>query len=107
MTGCGAPARARPPRRPEPSTEGANAQVKFEVGLALLNDATMAIEVAFSDALINWPYFKDLSLVRGERRRERRKHQMKEWNNWMGAVLLSCLGLAWLRWTQDLVQSLH
>lgn len=26
-------------------------------------DSTMAVEVALSEALLNWPYFKDLSLV--------------------------------------------
>lgn len=26
-------------------------------------DSTMAVEVAVSDALFNWPYFQDLSLV--------------------------------------------
>ena len=49
--------------RREPGTEGANPQVKFEVGVALLNDSTTAIEIAISDALLNWPYFQDLSLV--------------------------------------------
>lgn len=27
-------------------------------------DSTMAVEVALSEALLNWPYFQDLSLVR-------------------------------------------
>lgn len=26
-------------------------------------DSTMAVEVAISEALLNWPYFQDLSLV--------------------------------------------
>ena len=28
-------------------------------------DSTTAVEVAVSEALLNWPYFKDLSLVGG------------------------------------------
>lgn len=28
-------------------------------------DSTMAVEVALSEALLNWPYFQDLSLVGG------------------------------------------
>lgn len=44
--------------------EGANPRVKFEVSLAVLADSTVAVEVAVSNALVNWPYFQDLSLVR-------------------------------------------
>lgn len=49
--------------RPEACTEGANPQVKFEVSIAVLHDWTVAVEVALSDGIINWPYFTDLSLV--------------------------------------------
>lgn len=37
--------------------------VKLEVSLSMLADSTMAVEVAMSEVLLNWPYFKDLSLV--------------------------------------------
>jgi hypothetical protein len=35
----------------------------MEVSLAMHADSTMAVEVGISEALLNWPYFQDLSLV--------------------------------------------
>jgi hypothetical protein len=42
---------------------GSNSRLKLEVCLGMLADSTMAVEVALSEALLNWPYFQDLSLV--------------------------------------------
>lgn len=42
---------------------GSSPGLKLEVSLAMLADSTMAVEVAISEALLNWPYFQDLSLV--------------------------------------------
>ena len=42
---------------------GSNSRLKLEVSLAMHSDSTMAVEVALSEALLNWPYFQDLSLV--------------------------------------------
>eukprot|EP00887_Chlorella_sp_A99_P007742 scaffold20.g7742.t1 len=42
---------------------GSNPRVKLEVSLGMLADSTMAVEVALSNALVNWPYFNDLSLI--------------------------------------------
>lgn len=42
---------------------GSNPNVRLEISLALLVDSTMAVEVAMSSGLLQWPYFQDLSLV--------------------------------------------
>ena len=64
-----------PPRPPHPTSPrptshrrprglpGSNPNLRLEVGLAVHADSTMAVEVALSQALLNWPYFQDLSLV--------------------------------------------
>lgn len=46
---------------------GSNPRVKLEVSVGILADSTVAVEVGISNALINWPYFDDLSLVRPAR----------------------------------------
>lgn len=45
------------------TTSGANKNIKLEVALGLLHDSTMAVQVALSQSLLQWPYFHDLSLV--------------------------------------------
>ncbi|KAL4553401.1 hypothetical protein Ndes2526B_g03263 [Nannochloris sp. 'desiccata'] len=42
---------------------GSNPNVRLEVSLALLEDSTVAVEVAMSSGLLQWPYFQDLSLI--------------------------------------------
>ncbi len=42
---------------------GSNPNVRLEVSLALLEDETVAVEVAMSSGLLQWPYFQDLSLI--------------------------------------------
>ena len=49
-------------RRPK-APPGSNGRLKVEVSLAMHADSTMAVEVGISEALLNWPYFQDLSLV--------------------------------------------
>lgn len=43
---------------------GSNPNVRLEVNVGMLADSTVAVEVALSNALVQWPYFQDLSLVR-------------------------------------------
>ena len=50
--------------RPQ-APRGSTSSLKLEVSLAMHADSTTAVEVAVSEALLNWPYFKDLSLVGG------------------------------------------
>lgn len=42
---------------------GSNQNIRLEVSVGILHDGTMAIEVALSSAMIQWPYFHDTSLV--------------------------------------------
>lgn len=42
---------------------GSNPNIRLEVSLAMLNDGTVAVETALSSALIQWPYFHDISLI--------------------------------------------
>jgi hypothetical protein len=42
---------------------GSNPNVRLEVSVAILKDSTVAVEVAMSSGLLQWPYFQDLSLV--------------------------------------------
>lgn len=42
---------------------GSNQNIRLEVSVGILHDSTMAIEVALSSAMLQWPYFHDSSLV--------------------------------------------
>jgi len=42
---------------------GSNENIRLEVSVGILHDSTVAIEVALSSAMIQWPYFHDSSLV--------------------------------------------
>lgn len=44
---------------------GSNGNIRFEASVGILEDSTMAIEVALSGALIQYPYFHDMSLING------------------------------------------
>jgi hypothetical protein len=44
---------------------GSHPGVKFEVTLGVLADGTVAVEVVLCNALLQWAYFQDLSMVRG------------------------------------------
>ena len=44
---------------------GSNGNIRFEASVGILEDSTMAIELALSGALIQYPYFHDVSLVNG------------------------------------------
>lgn len=54
--------RSKGPKR-ETLKVGSNQNIRLEVSVAILHDSTMAIEVALSSAMIQWPYFHDRSLV--------------------------------------------
>ena len=45
------------------SLPGSNPNIRLEVNLALLKDGTMAVETALTSALLQWPYFNDMSLI--------------------------------------------
>lgn len=42
---------------------GSNSNIRLEASVGLLSDSTMAIEVALSGSLLQWPYFQDISLI--------------------------------------------
>jgi hypothetical protein len=42
---------------------GSNTNIRLEASVGLLSDSTMAIEVALSGSLLQWPYFQDMSLI--------------------------------------------
>lgn len=44
---------------------GSNGKIRFEASVGILEDSTMAIELALSGALIQYPYFHDMSLING------------------------------------------
>jgi hypothetical protein len=54
--------RSKGPNR-ETLKVGSNQNIRLEVSVGILHDSTMAIEVALSSAMIQWPYFHDTSLV--------------------------------------------
>jgi hypothetical protein len=43
--------------------QGANSNIRLEAGVGILSDSTMAVEIALSGGLLQWPYFHDISLV--------------------------------------------
>ena len=42
-----------------------NRNIRFEASVGVLTDSTMAVEVALSGALVQYPYFHDMSLING------------------------------------------
>lgn len=58
-----APPEERLPGNTSTRLPGSNPNVRLEVSVALLADSTTAVEVALSSALLQWPYFQDISLV--------------------------------------------
>jgi len=58
-----APAEERLPGATNTRLPGSNPNVRLEVSVAILEDSTTAVEVGLSSALLQWPYFKDLSLI--------------------------------------------
>ena len=43
--------------------QGANNNIRLEAGVGILSDSTMAVEIALSGGLLQWPYFHDTSLI--------------------------------------------
>jgi len=42
---------------------GSNTNIRLEASVGMLSDSTMAVEVALSGGLLQWPYFYDTSLI--------------------------------------------
>lgn len=42
---------------------GSNKKIRLEVSVGILSDSTMAVEIALSGGLLQWPYFYDVSLM--------------------------------------------
>ena len=45
------------------SIAGSNSNIRLEASVGLLSDSTMAVEVALSGSLLQWPYFQDITLT--------------------------------------------
>lgn len=46
------------------SIPGSNRKIRLETSVAILSDGTMAVEVALSGGILQWPYFYDSSLMK-------------------------------------------
>lgn len=67
---------------------GSNPNVRLEISVALLADSTVAVEVAMSSGLLQWPYFQDLSLVRFENEEQEEQVAFS-----IAIFLLQCINL--------------